>query len=502
MLRRSHPSDMDYDEIETLRREHPAWRLLASNNAALVLSFLQRVFIDANASNLPGAVLVNELDDELYALRQRMGDDVFPRRPHAYLDEWADAKHGWLRKFYPPGGDEPHYDLTPAVEKALTWVADLETRTFIGTESRLNTIFELLRQMVYGANSDPTERLTDLYRRRQQLDAQIERAELGQVDVLDPVAQRERYQQFARTARELMADFRQVEDNFRQLDRRLREQIAGWAGSKGDLLDDVLSNRSGIAESDQGRSFRAFYDLLLSADRQAELTDLLDRLHAIETIDDLDPRLARVHFDWIDASERTQATVRQLSEQLRRFLDDQAYLENRRVFDVLRNIESNALRLRDMAEPAVAMAVDDTRVPIVLPLERPLYRRTRTTPLEQQSIERGETDIDASVLLDQTFVDRDALAERVFRALGARQQVGLHDVIAASPLDHGLAELVTYFGLRAPGVDVVFDDDARAEVRWRADPDPVDHDDETADPEERVADIPRVTFARHRTEQT
>src|SRR5690606_5472550 len=176
MTRRSHTRYMDYDEIETLRREHPAWRLLASNNAALVLSFLQRVFIDANASNLPGAVLVDELDDELYALRQRMGDDVFPRRPQAYLDEWADVKHGWLRKFYPPGGDEPHYDLTPAVEKALTWVADLETRTFIGTESRLNTIFELLRQMVYGANSDPAERLTDLYRRRQQLDAQIERA--------------------------------------------------------------------------------------------------------------------------------------------------------------------------------------------------------------------------------------------------------------------------------------------------------------------------------------
>src|SRR5690606_7504761 len=197
----------------------------------------------------------------------------------------------------------------------------------------------------------------------------------------------------------------------------------------------------------------------------------------------------------IDASERTQATVRQLSEQLRRFLDDQAYLENRRVFDVLRSIESNALRLRDMPEPAVAMEVDDTRVPVVLPLERPLYRRTRTTPLEQQSIERGETDIDASVLHEQTFVDRDALAERVFRALGARQQVGLHDVIEASPLDHGLAELVTYFGLRAPGVDVVFDDDARAEVRWRSDPDIVDHDDETADPEERVADIPRVTFA-------
>lgn len=500
---------MDYDEIELLRTQHPAWRLLASRNASLVLSFLQRVFVDASASNLPAAILVDELDDELYALRQQLGDEVFPRPPQAYLDEWADADHGWLRKYYPSGADEAHYDLTPAVEKAIAWVTDLETRRFIGTESRLNTIFELLRQMVHGSSADPDERLADLRRRRQALDDEIARVERGQVDVLDPVAQRERYQQFARTARELMADFRQVEDNFRQLDRRLREQIAGWTGSKGELLDDVVGSRSGIAESDQGRSFRAFYDLLLSADRQAELTDLLDRLHSIDTIAELDPRLARVHFDWIDASERTQATVRQLSEQLRRFLDDQAYLENRRVFDLLRSIESNALRVREHPKPAVTMTVDDTRIPIVLPLERPLYRRSRTTPLEQRTIEPGETDLDASVLHDHTFVDRDALTQQVFRALGPHQHVALHDVVADVPLEHGLAELITYFNLASPGLAVVFDDEARVEVAWRTTgdgagddgpSDPVDPD--AIDDRMRVADIPRVTFTRQRGERT
>lgn len=60
---------MDYDEIEQLRTRHSAWRLLSSNNASLVLSFLGRVFVDANASNLPAQRLTDELDDELYALR-------------------------------------------------------------------------------------------------------------------------------------------------------------------------------------------------------------------------------------------------------------------------------------------------------------------------------------------------------------------------------------------------------------------------------------------------
>ena len=38
---------MNYDEIEQLRTRHAAWRLLSSNNVALVLSFLGRVFVDA-----------------------------------------------------------------------------------------------------------------------------------------------------------------------------------------------------------------------------------------------------------------------------------------------------------------------------------------------------------------------------------------------------------------------------------------------------------------------
>lgn len=476
---------MDYDEIEQLRAGHPAWALLGARNVALVLSFLGRVFIDANASNLPASTMVRELDDELFALNRRLGADAFPRRAGAYLDDWAAPERSWLRKYYPAGSDEPHFDLTPAVEKALAWVQDLRTRSFIGTESRLHTIFELLRQMVIGADADPEQRLVDLHRRRALLDAEIERAERGQVDVLDPVAQRDRYQQFARTARELLSDFRQVEDNFRQLDRQLREQIAGWGGAKGDLLDEVLGNRSGIAESDQGRSFRAFYDLLLSAERQAELTDLLDRLQRIDSITDRDPRLARVHFDWIDASERTQATVRLLSEQLRRFLDDQVWLENRRVFDLLRGIESKALRLRGVA-PDLTTTVDDSRVPVVLPVERPLYRRTRTTPLDGGVVEEGDAGFDSSALLEQAVVDRETLLRQVLESLGPRRQVTLDDVVASAPLEHGLAELISYLTLVEPGLEVVFDDDGRAHISWADDDRDV----------ERVADLPRVTFVR------
>ncbi len=72
-----------------------------------------------------------------------------------------------------------HFDATPAVEKALGWAKALRERSFVGTESRLNTVFELLRQMAFGAEGDPRVRLAELRRRRDAIDAEIEAVAQG-----------------------------------------------------------------------------------------------------------------------------------------------------------------------------------------------------------------------------------------------------------------------------------------------------------------------------------
>ena len=84
-----------------------------------------------------------------------------------YLDAWASDEHAWLRKYYPADSDEVHYDLTPATERAIDWVVELGTRRFVGTESRLMAIFDLLHQLVQGTELDRsytvnTQSLTNL----------------------------------------------------------------------------------------------------------------------------------------------------------------------------------------------------------------------------------------------------------------------------------------------------------------------------------------------------
>ncbi|GAA1411360.1 DUF3375 domain-containing protein [Oerskovia paurometabola] len=577
---------MQHDDIDALRRT-PAWRLLRSDNAPLALSFLGTVFVEQNVRSIGEAELVSLLDDALYAIdgpvparvqprpvtegdEPATGSDVvgqegadaegqaaagarrYPRSPKAYLDHWSAPEQGWLRKFYPTGSEEAHYDATPAVEKAVSWVSALRERSFVGTESRLNTVFELLRQLTVGTESDADARLRELEARRARIDEEIERVRAGQLSLLDAAAQRDRYQQLTGTAADLLADFREVEANFRTLDREMRERITGWDGAKGDLLDAVVGSRSAIADSDQGRSFHAFYDFLLDRQRQEEFAELVEKVQALPALEEqvgddgeaspgvtgraAGRRLRRIHYDWLDAGERTQSTVRVLSEQLRRFLDDQVWLENRRVIDVLRSIESRALALRDTPDRLrlgadetgpLATTMDATSVDVHLPTERPLYRPQHQEPLASEGVTAGVADFDASALFTQVHVDPERLSRTVRDALRRRGQVSLAQLVEENPLEQGLAELVTYLSLDDPRFAVVHDPAHIDEVRWVVDvaDDPVpgglggapvgegetteataaeavpavDEDGfpvRPAGPRVRVARVPRVTFAR------
>src|SRR5690554_3281793 len=117
---------MDYMAIEILRERHPAWRLLRADNASLVLAFLGRWFVEDNRGATPATELIVALDDELHARNaDRPDDPPFPKRPRAYLEDWAAPERGWLRSYYPAASDEVHYEVTSAFEKAYAWVAAL-----------------------------------------------------------------------------------------------------------------------------------------------------------------------------------------------------------------------------------------------------------------------------------------------------------------------------------------------------------------------------------------
>ncbi|MDD5058701.1 MAG: DUF3375 domain-containing protein [Sideroxydans sp.] len=478
---------LDYATLEVLRRSHPAWRLLLADHAPLVASFLHRVFVLPNVRTMAQAELVSKLEDELFHLRETQGDGAFPKSASAYLEDWTQESRGWLRKYYPTGSDEAHFDLTPSTEKAIAWLDSLTQRSFVGTESRLMTVFELLRQMVEGSETDPEMRIRELEKRKAEIDAEITRIRDGELVVLDETALKDRFQQVNATARELLSDFREVEQNFRMLDRSTRERIARWEGAKGELLESIFGERDVIADSDQGKSFRAFWDFLMSLERQEELSDLLDTVFGMQAVRDLKPdtRLKRVHYDWLEAGEHTQRTVALLSQQLRRFLDDQAWLDNRRIMQVLHEIEAHALALREDMPEGTFMEVDDVAPAIELPMERPLFTPPLKPQITTQVIADGDNNIVADALFNQVTLDKARLAAHVRHALQVREQITLAELMDEHPLEQGLAELVAYLSLAGDDSKTLFDEKNCDNVQWR-----------DAQGTNRSATLPRVIFNR------
>ncbi|MCG6868983.1 MAG: DUF3375 domain-containing protein [Gammaproteobacteria bacterium] len=482
---------LDLDTLEFLRQHHPAWRLLGSPHAALVASFLHRTFVEPNKRTITQADLAEALEDDLFALRERLGDETFPRTALEYLNDWAGDDKGWLRKFYRQGSDEPCFDLTPATEKAIGWLGTLSERSFVGTESRLLTLFELLRQIASGSETDPEARLAALQKRRDEIDDEIARVREGDMPMLDDSALRDRFQQFVTVARELLGDFREVEQNFRILDRGVRERIALWEGGKGELLEDIMSERDVIIDSDQGRSFRAFWDFLMSSERQDEFGELLDRVLSLPAVTELNPdaRTRRVHYDWLEAGEHTQRTVARLSQQLRRFLDDAAWLENRRIMNILRGIEGKALVVRESLPGGNFYAIAESRASVELPMERPLYSPGLRPHLVDLAPVADGGDVDAAALFSETVVDKDALARHVRRALQGASRVTLGELCERWPLQQGLAELVTYLALADDRFDSTVDEAVEDVIVWRG---------QDRDGIERMkqARLPRVVFMR------
>ncbi len=460
---------IDYKTLNRLRQTNPAWRLLCAQHAPLAASFLHRTFIAPNVRNLSQGELVEALNDELFRINEEAGEKIFAAPAQSYLNDWAENEKGWLRKFYPAGTDEPHFDLTPSTEKALLWLEGLEEHSFVGTESRLLTLFDLLRQMSEGSQRDPQIRIADLQKRRQAIDAEIDRIKKGDMPLLDDSALKERFQQFTQMSRDLLADFRKVEENFRQLDRRLRERIALWESSKGELLEEILGERDTIEGSDQGRSFRAFWDFLMSQPHQEELSSLLERVMSLPQIKELEPemRMRRIHYDWLEAGEHTQRTVAMLSGQMRRFLDEQVWLENRRIMDILHSIESHAFAVKEVQPAGSIMAIDAVSASIELPLERPLFRPPVKPVIDLQPEDKGDAEVDTEALYAQVIVDRSVLAGNIEMELVENSEISIAEVVKRHPLQNGLAELVSYLQVAGEWQQAEVIEEMEDEVEWQ-----------------------------------
>jgi len=198
---------------------------------------------------------------------------ILSQRERRKQNEWADQQHQFIRIV--PSYSVPMVELTADTERAIGWVEDMQIRHFVGTESRFLLIVQLLNDIVQQGTEDPLVRLEQLERQRNELDRQITLIkETGQVDSrLTPTQLRERFLEASALSRQLLRDFRLVEDRFRDIARELQKAQLQPGARKGELVKYVLDADAALKDSDQGRSFYSFWAFLISPSRSEEFSN-------------------------------------------------------------------------------------------------------------------------------------------------------------------------------------------------------------------------------------
>ncbi|HFE38558.1 MAG TPA: DUF3375 family protein, partial [Gammaproteobacteria bacterium] len=180
-----------------------------------------------------------------------------------------------------------------------------------------------------------------------------------------------------------------------------------------------------------------------------------------------------------------------------RFLDDQAWLENRRIMNILQGIESKTLALRErLFSSSTAnefMFVDAASASVEIPMERPLYTPPLKTHIANIKLQSGDEALDSRALFSQTIIDKTAIAGHIRQSLQVNTQISLMELCRLRPIKQGLAELVAYLELAGDDTDTnrfkfMVDESQEDKISWEV----TDDSGVTM----HSARLPRVIFLR------
>lgn len=476
-----------YDRL----RGEPTWRLLSANTATDVLALLRQLLFD-NDRVLPGAVLVERLTTEL-AIQRANGRDLGGTAAY-YLRDWVAS--GWLERRYLAGADDEEYELTVPALQALRFVESLQTQRTVATESRLALVMDQLAQLSRQTDADPITRLEQLYEERRRLDAEIDRVASGDVPVLSPERAAERLKEVIALARELSEDFRQVRDEFDSLSRGFRQRVVEEEASRGQVLADLFAGVDLIADSPAGRTFTAFWSLLIDPEQSAQLEASIDAVASREFAQTVtrDERmfLSTLTRTLLERAGSVNDTQTGFARSLRSFVQQREFSEQRRLTKLLQLAKADALQLREQMRP-------EQQTGLQLRLSSGTYRSVSQWKLHEpvEPIVAGElvvapkaeiTAAEVRGMVERSEVNFRALRANVREALKDHSQISIGKLLQRYPADQGLGTVVGYISLGSKhGVQT---EGLTERVTWT-----------TGAGKPRAAHIPMIHFLAERLEE-
>ena len=273
----------DISQILNTLNTSPSVELLRLRNREIIIEFLVQTFLNKQgaissenihnqlADFLEGHEIENDEESEISPF------DTYEIKSKKYIQNWTNK--GFLTN-YPDEQGEIFYELSAHSSKVIDWLASLKKEEFVGTESKFNNILNQLKELVEFTNEDTEKRIQLLEEKKLEIEQQIQRIKIGEdVKVFEEFEIVPRFNQLNQSAKELLSDFKEVEDNFKEITKGIYQKHADGSLSKSDILQFTFDALDSLKESQQGKSFYAFWKFILSPDLQSKWEDLTKELY-------------------------------------------------------------------------------------------------------------------------------------------------------------------------------------------------------------------------------
>jgi len=446
-------------DISKMFESAPSVQIIRMRNAHWVIPFLFSAFKTENILSLPEPNLINLLAEELRnhsegtedleEARIEFGEDE-ESRARKYLLNWVQRR---LLQDFPDSESVTQYQLSAHTEKLFQWLQSLEKRQFVGTESRFKFLFQTLREMVEYTEDNATRRLEDLKNRRAEIDKEIKRIEMGFKPEIYTNAQiRERLEWFTRLSHELLSDFREVEDNFKHIHRHIVEQHTKAEVHKGAIVGFAFEAYDALRKSDQGKSFYAFWDFLVSRAGQEEwrqLTDQLLQLLQDRNIDNDADFVQNIKSLLLQQGRSVYDSNDRMAEKLSRIITEKEIARHRRLRQQIGSIKELVFQFMDDSPPPCGLQLEEP-APIKMNMERKLNLAEKqpagVVKQPSNAKEKIEDILRFNRLLNTSHIDKKKLWDNVEKALRKKTTATLSEIIETTGLEYGMAEVISYFG--------------------------------------------------------
>ena len=440
---------------ETLRNS-PSVALLRARNCGIITEFLAEVFGDMSAvshenihSLLAEYLNSHEFEDEEES--DILYTDTYEEKASKYIRNWTDS--GFLTNYRNEDG-EIYFELSSHSSKVLDWLAGLKQEEYIGTESKFKSIISQLRELVEYTNEDREKRLRLLVDKKMEIEHQIQQLQMGEdIKVFEEYEIVPRFQQINKLAKELLTDFKDVDDNFKNIIKEIYQKQIDPTLKKGGILQYTFDALDELKSSSQGKSFYAFWEFLLAREMQSELDTLITDLFRTlkeKNIDGGDTFLQNMVEYLYESGRKVYQTNDKMADKLSRIIRENEISRSDVSKRLVQEIKNTLIEISKKGQkPDVSLSVDDG-MEISIPFDRKItFEQNEST--EYDSIPETETlsieDLgELGKVFSNVYVDRKILVKNIRETMKGKSQVTLLDVVEQFPLKQGLPELFAYFG--------------------------------------------------------